>query len=81
VVVAKVRRIFMSSAIFACLKNGRSEVKWRNKVCEMLRKAYGESAMKKQVFTSSLSVCKMAAKTLKMTNASVDPARQYSMKM
>jgi hypothetical protein len=34
----------MSSAIFACLKNGRIEV---NKVCEILQKAYGESAMKK----------------------------------
>jgi hypothetical protein len=40
VAVAKVRRVFMSSAIFACLGNGRIEVKC-NKVCEMLQKAYG----------------------------------------
>jgi hypothetical protein len=46
VVVAKVRRVFISSAIFACIKNERIEVKC-NKVCEMLQKAYGESAMKK----------------------------------
>jgi hypothetical protein len=36
----------MSSAIFACLKNGRIEVKC-NKMCKMLQKAHGESAMKK----------------------------------
>jgi hypothetical protein len=36
----------MSSATFARLKNGRIEVKC-NKMCEMLQKAYGESAMKK----------------------------------
>jgi hypothetical protein len=45
----------MSSAILACLKNGRIEVKC-NKVCEVLQKAYGESSMKKkqkkQVLTS-----------------------------
>jgi hypothetical protein len=37
----------MSSAIFAHLKNVRIEVKC-NKECEMLQKAYGESAMKKK---------------------------------
>jgi hypothetical protein len=36
-----------SSAIFAYLKTGRIEVKF-NKVCEMLQKAYGESAIKKK---------------------------------
>jgi hypothetical protein len=66
----------MSSAIFACLKNGRIELKCK-KVCEMLQKAYGESARKKTVFTS---VSKMATKKLKMTNTPVDPARQLSMK-
>jgi hypothetical protein len=40
-----VQRVFMSWAIFACLKNGRIEVKC-TKVYEMLQKAYGESAMK-----------------------------------
>jgi hypothetical protein len=45
----------------------------------MLQKAYGESAMnkkKKLVVTSGIIVPKMAAKTLKMTNVPVDPARQ-----
>jgi hypothetical protein len=37
----------MSSAIFACLNNGRIEVKC-NKVCEMLQKAYGETVVKKK---------------------------------
>jgi hypothetical protein len=36
----------MSSAIFACVKNGRIEIKC-NKVCEILQKGYGESAIKK----------------------------------
>jgi hypothetical protein len=77
VAVNKVRRVFMSSSIFACLQNERIELKC-NKVCETLHKAYDESGMKKtkQVFTSGLSVSKMAAKTLKMTNAPVDSARQ-----
>jgi hypothetical protein len=37
----------MSLAIFACLKNGRIKVKC-NKVCEMIQKGYGESAIKKK---------------------------------
>jgi hypothetical protein len=36
----------MSSAIFACLKNGGIKIKC-SKVFEMLQKAYGESVMKK----------------------------------
>jgi hypothetical protein len=64
VVVDKVRRFFMSSAIF--FLNGRTEVKC-NKVCELLQKAYGEYAMKKK------QVPNMALKT---TNTPVDPARQ-----
>jgi hypothetical protein len=42
-----------------------------NKVCEILQKPYGESAMKKkkkQVFTRGVSDSKMSAKTLKMTS-------------
>jgi hypothetical protein len=54
----------MCSAIFPCLKNGRIEVKWIM-VCEMLQKAYGESAMKKQGFTSDINVSKITAKTLR----------------
>jgi hypothetical protein len=46
VVVAKFLCVFMSSVIFGYLKNGRIEVKC-NKVCDMLQKAYGKSAMKK----------------------------------
>jgi hypothetical protein len=50
VVVAKVQRVFMSSGIFSCLKNGRIEVKCK-KLCEMLQKDYDESAMKKKGFS------------------------------
>ena len=59
-----------------CVKN---EIKC-NKVCEMLTKANGESAMRKQEFTSGISDSKMPVKTLKMTNAPDAPAHQQLMK-
>ena len=59
-----------------CIKN---EIKC-SKVCEMLTKAYGESVIRKQEFSSGISVSKMAVKTLKMTNAPDAPAHQKLMK-
>ena len=59
-----------------CVKN---EIKC-NKVCEILTKAYGESAMSKTRVYEWYKRFQDAVKTLKMTNAPDAPAHQQLMK-